>query len=147
MYVPTLLLFQHSPIPDFQFLTIATMSEHQGFRVSWSTETASSETLAGVIYITETICTPFAVRQYQLLGLLPPIDGHPRVLDNACGSGRQAEVLQQAYADAGKPIDITCCDISPGMINSLEKRIKEGNWTNVKSHVVNAEVFLSYNEG
>jgi SAM-dependent methyltransferase len=116
------------------------MSAEQGFRISWAGETSASGNFANVIHITETICTPFAVRQFQLLGLLPPVDTHPRVLDNACGSGRQAEVLQQAYADAGKAIDITCCDISPGMISSVERRIKEGNWGNVKAHVVNAEV-------
>jgi SAM-dependent methyltransferase len=118
------------------------MSEHQGFRISWSDQTSSSENLSSIIFITETICTPFAVRQFHLIGLLPPKDGHPRVLDNACGSGRQTEVLRQAYADAGKLIDITCCDISPGMVGKVEGRIKEGNWTNVKAQVVNAEVLL-----
>jgi SAM-dependent methyltransferase len=119
------------------------MSAEHGFRISWAGETSASGNFANVIHITETICTPFAVRQFQLLGLLPPVETHPRVLDNACGSGRQAEVLQQAYADAGKPIDITCCDISPGMISSVERRIKEGNWGNVNAHVVNAEVYLA----
>jgi trans-aconitate methyltransferase len=118
------------------------MSEHEGFRFSWSGE-SSSDSLASIIHITEVICTPFAVRQFNLIGLLPPLDSHPRVLDNACGSGRQTEVLRQAYADAGNAIDISCCDISPGMISSLERRIKEGNWTNVTATVVNAEVFQS----
>lgn len=117
------------------------MSAQQGFRISWASESSASGNFANVIKMTETVCTPFAIRQYQLLGLLPPVDTHPRVLDNACGSGRQAEVLQQAYADAEKPIDITCCDISPGMISSVERRIKEGKWNNVKTLVVNAEVY------
>lgn len=120
------------------------MSAEHGFRISWAGETSASGNFANVIHITETICTPFAVRQFQLLGLLPPVETHPRVLDNACGSGRQAEVLQQAYADAGKAIDVTCCDISPAMISSVERRIKEGNWGNVKTHVVNAEVYTCH---
>jgi len=93
-----------------------------------------------VIQLTETVCTPFAIRQYHLLGLLPPVDTHPRVLDNASGSGRQAEVLQQAYADAGKPIEITCCDLSPAMIDGVKRRIETNKWDNVKAHVVDAQV-------
>ena len=116
------------------------MSQHQGFRISWAGEKSSGGDFASVIHITETICTPFAVRQFQLLGLLPPVDTHPRILDNACGSGRQTEVLQQAYGEADKPIDITCCDISPGMISSIERRINDGKWINVKALIVNAEV-------
>ena len=124
------------------------MPEHQGFRISWSSQTSSSSELASIVYITETICTPFAERQFHLLDLLPPNNSHPRVLDNASGSGRQTEALRQAYAEAGKPIDITCCDISPGMIGEVKRRIKEGNWSNVKADVVNAEVHCpdySYN--
>lgn len=116
------------------------MSAKEGFRISWGGQASAGGDFANVIHITETICTPFAVRQFQLLGLLPPVDTHPRVLDNACGSGRQAEVLQQAYADAGKPIDITCCDISPGMIEGVQQRIKKGNWENVQAQIVDAEV-------
>jgi trans-aconitate methyltransferase len=118
------------------------MPEHQGYRISWSSQTSSKESLASIIHITETICTPFAVRQFHLLGLLPPNDSHPRVLDNACGSGCQTESLRQAYTDADKPIDITCCDISSGMIAEVERRIKAGNWMNVKAHLVNAEVLI-----
>lgn len=117
------------------------MSQHQGFRISWSGEKSSTGLFANIIHITEAICTPFSIRQFHLLGLLPPVDSHPRVLDNACGSGRQTEILRQAYAEGGKSIDITCCDISPGMISSVERRIKEGNWTNVKAFIVNAEVY------
>jgi|SRR5579859_5450668 len=116
------------------------MSAEEGFRVCWSTQSTTSEGFANILHITETICTPFAIKQFSLLGLLPPNDSHPRVLDNACGSGRQAEALRQAYELSGKLIDITCCDISPGMIASVEKRIKEGNWSNVKASMVNAEV-------
>ena len=116
------------------------MTAQQGFRISWAGQTSAEGDFAHAIQMFETICTPFTVRQYQLLGLLPPVDTHPRVLDNACGSGRQAQMLQQAYGMAGKPIDITCCDISQGMISSVERRIKDGGWDNVKAHVVNAEV-------
>jgi ubiquinone/menaquinone biosynthesis C-methylase UbiE len=122
------------------------MSEHQGFRIAWAEETSPTGGLAQIIQVTEAICTPFAVRQFHLLNLLPPKDSHPRVLDNACGSGRQTEVLHQAYAEASKAIDITCCDVSPGMVAALEARINGGNWTNVKTHILDAEVMsLSLN--
>jgi SAM-dependent methyltransferase len=112
---------------------------HGGFRIAWdSSDDASS--FANVIQLTEIVCTPFALRQFQLLGLLPPVDTHPRVLDNASGSGRQAEILREAYSDGGKAIDITCCDLSPAMINGVQQRIDKGNWDNVKAHVVDAQV-------
>jgi SAM-dependent methyltransferase len=110
------------------------------YHVAWEAQKPGSESLANLVYITEAICTPFSLRQFERIGLLPPIDSHPRVLDNACGSGRQTELLRKAYQEAGKEISIECCDISPGMISSVEKRIKEGNWQNVRAHVVNAEV-------
>src|SRR2546423_11215590 len=103
------------------------MSE-EGFRIS---QTSMERDFANVIHFTESIGTPFALRQFHLLGLLPPVDGHPRVLDNACGSGRQAEVLRTAYSESGKQIDITCCDINGGMIDAVNERINSGNWTNV----------------
>ena len=82
-------------LPTFPCLTQSIfqiqMSEHQGFRISWSGEKSSTELFANMIHITEGICTPFSIRQFHLLGLLPPVDSHPRVLDNASGSGRQAE--------------------------------------------------------
>ena len=124
-------------------LSIVGMSEqHAGFRISWpaagdAVSKADFETFLRVI---ESICTPFAIRQLHLLGLLPPLDSHPRVLDNACGNGGATECLHDAYAEAGKAIDITCCDLSPGMVSSVEHRIKEANWTNVKAFTVNAEV-------
>jgi len=105
------------------------MSTNQGFRLSWDTHSSADGSLQSVISLTETICTPFSLRQFELLGLTPPVDSHPRVLDNACGSGRPAEVLREEYERRGQPIDITCCDISPG------------NWKNMKAHVVNAEVW------
>ena len=120
------------------------MSKDQGFRLSWDTQGSADGSLQSVIHLTETICTPFSLRQFDLLGLLPPIDSHPRVLDNACGSGRQTEVLRQAYEDKGLPIDIASCDLSPGMIDVVQKRIDNGNWKNVKALIVNAEVCHSF---
>ena len=117
------------------------MPEYQGIRIPWSESSGTAFT--NIVHITETICTPFATRQFQLLGLLPAVDGHPRVLDNACGSGRQTETLCEAYADAGRAIDITCCDISPAMIGLVERRIKDRNWTNVKTVLVSAEARAS----
>jgi SAM-dependent methyltransferase len=110
------------------------------YHIDWENQKPDSAALSTITHVTETICTPFAVRQFQLLGLLPPVDSHPRVLDNACGSGRPTEILREAYHDAGKEITIECCDISSGMIGQVEKRIKAGKWQNVKAHVVNAEV-------
>jgi len=116
------------------------MSKDQSLRLSWDTQSCADGSLQSVVHLTETICTPFSLRQFDLLGLLPPIDSHPRVLDNACGSGRQTEVLRQAYEDKNLPIDITSCDLSPGMIDAVQKRIEKGNWKNVKTLIVNAEV-------
>jgi SAM-dependent methyltransferase len=122
------------------------MSTGQSFRLSWDTQNAADGSLQSIIHVTETICTPFSLRQFEFLGLLPPIDSHPRVLDNACGSGRQTEVLREEYEHRGLPIDITSCDIGPGMIDVLRRRIDTGNWKNVKSHVVNAEVCHPFRE-
>jgi SAM-dependent methyltransferase len=122
------------------------MLTKQGFRLSWDAQNSADGSLQSVIHVTETICTPFSLRQFDLLGLLPPIDSHPRVLDNACGSGRQTEVLREEYQHQSLPIDITSCDISPGMIDVLQQRIDKGNWKNVKSHVVNAEVCHPFRE-
>jgi len=113
----------------------------EGFRISWAGHDDPAA-FANIIQLTETVCTPFAIRQFHLLGLLPPTDTHPRILDNACGSGRQAEVLREAYADGGKEIDITCCDLSPEMISVVKQRIEKGNWDNVKAQVVDAQVAL-----
>jgi trans-aconitate methyltransferase len=110
------------------------------FKIDWKNQKTGSSAFANIVCVTEAICTPFTIRQFELLGLLPPVDSHPRVLDNACGSGRQTEILREAYHDAGKEITIECCDISPSMIGQVEKRIQAGNWQNVKAHVVNAEV-------
>ena len=115
------------------------MAAH-GYRISWAGQSSKDGDFANVIQIIENICTPFAIHQFHLLGLLPPMDTHPRVLDNACGSGRQVQVLHDAYKAAGQPIDITCCDISPAMIEGVQTRIKKGNWTNVDAHIINAEV-------
>src|SRR5271169_3358011 len=106
------------------------MSTGQSFRLSWDTQSSADGSFQSVIQVTETICTPFSLRQFELLGLLPPIDSHPCVLDNACGSGRQTEVLREAYEHQSLPIDITSCDISPGMIDVLQQRIDNGNWKN-----------------
>jgi len=121
------------------------MSEHpgqQGFRIAWSEAGKKSDKgdFEAVLPVIEAVCTPFAVRQFHFLGLIPAIDSHPRVLDNACGTGRQAEYLNETYIAAGKPIEITCCDIAPGMIAKVHKRIKDGHWSNVTAMVVSAEV-------
>jgi SAM-dependent methyltransferase len=123
------------------------MHERKGYRISWAGQTSSTGDFANVIHVTENICTPFALRQFQLLGLLPPVDTHPRILDNACGSGRQAEVLRNAYSDGGKAINITCCDISRGMIEMVDSRIKRGNWTDVESYIIPAEVTTHLTKG
>jgi len=116
------------------------MAQHaEWHRYVWN-EPMTPESFASITHITETICSPFAIRQFREIGLLPPVDSHPRVLDNACGSGRQTEILHDAYKDAKKPIEITCCDINEKMIERVQSRIYEGNWTNVKAHVIDAEV-------
>ena len=115
------------------------MSRDQGLRLSWGTQSSADDSLQRVIQVIETVCTPFAIRQFHVLELLPPDDAHPRVLDNACGSGRSTQILREAYMEKGLPIDITCCDLSPGMIESVQKRIDNGNWKNVKAFVVDAE--------
>ena len=86
------------------------------------------------------------VRMYGLLGLR--IDSHRRrtvealglrlgdtVVDLACGTGLNFELLQKAVGPSGKVVGV---DLTDGMLSEAERRVSQAGWDNVE--LVQADV-------
>jgi ubiquinone/menaquinone biosynthesis C-methylase UbiE len=62
------------------------------------------------------------------------------VLDNACGTGIVSSILQHELDDQTKSnLQLTCGDISQGMLDYVKHRIGQENWQNVEVKTVDAQ--------
>lgn len=62
------------------------------------------------------------------------------VLDNACGTGIVSSLLQKELGEQVKHnLALTCGDISGGMLEYTQRRMKNEAWVNAKTEIVDAQ--------
>ncbi len=104
-----------------------------------------------------TVSTPLAIRMLVQMGLGEDTTTPFKLLENACGAGVVAPLLQQIIKpDVLKQSSILCGDFSDQAVELAKKRIETGGWVNTKAATVDAQVrpssgsigldFLSYSQ-
>lgn len=61
-----------------------------------------------------------------------PITSSSYILDNACGPGIVSEQIKLKYPEAR----IMATDLSPGMIESVREKIKENEWSDMETDIL-----------
>ena len=74
------------------------------------------------------------VAQQMVKTLQPPIIASSYVLDNACGPGIVSEQIKLVQPDA----KILAADLTPSMIEEVQKRVQAFSWTNVETAILDS---------
>lgn len=87
------------------------------------------------------VTTPIAERLLAQMGLGRETEVPVRVLENACGTGIVAPILQQALkSDILQRSSILCGDFSDRMVGIVKKRIEKERWVNTRAEKVDGQV-------
>jgi len=101
---------------------------------------ASSKTVSDYKSLAERITGPLARRLIEQTGVLQAKQTPLVVLDNACGTGVVSHELFNLLDDSAKEnLDLTCGDLSEGMVSSIQERITANGWKGAKSQIVDAQ--------
>jgi ubiquinone/menaquinone biosynthesis C-methylase UbiE len=76
-------------------------------------------------------CTRLVASQ-MVSSVSPPINSTSYILDNACGPGIMSEKIKLLHPD----VKIMATDISPVMIEEMQKRTTSEGWTNIQTGVM-----------
>lgn len=92
---------------------------------------------------TERITGPFARNLIQQVGVLQADIGPLIVLDNACGTGIvSSELYEMLDESARNSLQLTCGDISEGMVQAVQERIVDSDWKGAKAQFVDSQVCI-----
>lgn len=90
--------------------------------------------------IAEKITRLFAQDLVDLSGLIRSPLSPLVVLDNACGTGVISIAIHDTLqSQASDSWELTCGDISPGLVNQVQQKIDQEGWQNTKAIVVDAQ--------
>lgn len=87
------------------------------------------------------VSTPLATRMLSQMGLGKDTNTPFRLLENACGAGVVAPLLQRIIKrDVLKESSILCGDFSDPLVGLARKRIESEGWVNTKATKIDAQV-------
>lgn len=62
------------------------------------------------------------------------------ILDNACGTGVVGDALYHSLDPSARDsLELTCGDISPGLVKYIEEKIQDVGWKNAQARLVDAQ--------
>ncbi|KAG7287433.1 hypothetical protein NEMBOFW57_006944 [Staphylotrichum longicolle] len=110
-------------------------------RIYQSVQTAADNAWEDVLLEnSRSVSTPLATRMLSQMGLGKDTNTPFRLLENACGAGVVAPLLQQIIRpEVLKQSSILCGDFSDPLVRLARKRIESEGWVNTKATKIDAQ--------